>query len=255
MKVAISSWSFHRTIDKGMTQKEWIKKCSELNVEGLELLDVHFPSASKNYLREIKKMICDLGLDIACVSVCNNFAMPSKLKVRKETDKVKKWLDTTLFLGSSVMRIFAGGRVEEKDKAMVWPIMINSLKTAAGEAKERGITLAIENHGRGFTADSKATLKILKAVKSSYLRLTLDTGNFVDLYPSIQDCAPYAAFVHAKTYEFDEKGQEKKLDYLRIMKIFKKIRYRGYFSVEYEGEDKNEEQMVKKSVEFLKRFL
>jgi len=57
-----------------MNQFEWIEKCAkDLMLDGIELLDEHFPSTEKAYLGDLKKFTTDLGLTIACVSVSNNF--------------------------------------------------------------------------------------------------------------------------------------------------------------------------------------
>ncbi len=75
MKLSCSSWSFHRTFEQGkINQLEWIEKCAkDLMLDGIELLDEHFRSTEKAYLRDLNKFTTDLGLTIACVSVSNNF--------------------------------------------------------------------------------------------------------------------------------------------------------------------------------------
>ncbi len=63
MKISCSSWSFHRTIETGkLDQLAWIEKCAqELELDGVELLDVHFPGIAKDYLQKLKKRIIDLS--------------------------------------------------------------------------------------------------------------------------------------------------------------------------------------------------
>jgi len=47
---------------------------------------------------------------------------------------------------------------------------------------------------------------------------------------------PYAKGVSAKSYDFDEKGDETKIDYYRMMKIVLDAGYEGFVGIEYEGE-------------------
>jgi sugar phosphate isomerase/epimerase len=46
---------------------------------------------------------------------------------------------------------------------------------------------------------------------------------------------PYAKGVSAKSYDFDEKGDETKIDFYRMMKIVVDSGYKGYVDIEYEG--------------------
>ena len=56
-----------------------------------------------------------------------------------------------------------------------------------------------------------------------------------DRYKGVRELMPYAKAVSAKSHEFDEKGNEVKTDYLRMMKIVLDHGYNGYVGVEYEG--------------------
>ena len=56
---------------------------------------------------------------------------------------------------------------------------------------------------------------------------------------------PYAKGVSAKSYDFDEKGNETSLDYPRIMKIVTKAGYHGFVGIEYEGGRLSEPEGIK----------
>jgi sugar phosphate isomerase/epimerase len=253
MKIACSSWSFHRTIAAGkLDQMSWIEKCAnELELDGVELLDNHFPDTKTAYLQKLKKRIIDLGLTIAAVSVGNHFTNPDESGLPQEIVKVKHWADVAAYLGAPVLRCFAGSGRELADPA-IFKRTASALKECADYCRDsHGIVLAMENHG-GTSAEQ--ILGLIKAVDSDWFRLTLDTGNFSeDPYGSIRKAAPLAVFVHAKTYDIDERGNEKRLDYDRIFQIFREVSYRGFVSLEYEGEA-DEKMMIPKSIVLLKRF-
>jgi hydroxypyruvate isomerase len=70
---------------------------------------------------------------------------------------------------------------------------------------------------------------------------------------------PYAKGVSAKSYNFDENGNETKLDYQRLMQIVADSGFEGYVGTEYEGplEDPKEgialtKALVQKSIDNLK---
>lgn len=261
MKLSCSSWSFHRTFEKGnINQLEWIEKCAkDLMLDGIELLDGHFPSTERAYLHNLKKFTTDLGLTIACVSVSNNFGKDTEEKRKKEVKKVKQWVDIAYYLGAPVLRIFSGW--PEGEKSQLWPEMINCLKESVEYAKEAGIVSGLENHNHhAFTTSVDDLLRILKEVDSEWLKVTLDTGDYIvetgklNGYPAVERVVSLAVFVHAKLYELDQKGEDHKQDYDKIFEIFNKAHYRGFISVEYEGEE-DELLAVPRGVKFLKRYI
>lgn len=255
MKLGCSSWSYHRMFDAGtLDQRSWLRKCAiELNLDGVELLDQHFPRTDLDYLREIKALALDLGLTISAVSVSNNFGWLSAEKRAAEVEKVKRWTDIAHFLGAPLLRIFAGW--PEGDREQSWPTMVASIRETVTHAEERGVALALENHNhRSFIQTADDVLRLLDEVRSPWLRFLLDTGNFVDLYDSIERTADRAVFVHAKLYDVDPERGEQRLDYERIMATLRAAGYRGYLSIEYEGEA-DEETAVADAVHYLRQLM
>ncbi|MBI2264485.1 MAG: sugar phosphate isomerase/epimerase [Armatimonadetes bacterium] len=229
MKLAASSWSVHRALEDGkMTQQDFILKCSrEWHLDGVELLDRHFPRPTKNYLRELKRICTCEGLTISCIAVSNDFGKPTAAERRDEVDKVRKWIEAAAFLGAPVIRVFAGSAQERPEQ--IRPKMVENLRRCSDSGEEAGVILGLENHG-GFTQKPEDLLNILREVDSKWLMHVLDTGNYGDhSYDSIEKTLPEAVHVHAKVIKLDG------LDYGRIMTLLRKYKYQGFLSVEYEG--------------------
>ena len=119
-----------------------------------------------------------------------------------------------------------------------------------------GIVMAMENHG-GTTADQ--LLALMGAVRSPWLKLTMDTGNFPptsqvgpETYTSIERCAPQAAIVHAKFFNVKPDGSDSEFDWQRIHGLLQHAGFRGFLSIEYEGKDDNEVAVIKRIAGFLK---
>ena len=55
---------------------------------------------------------------------------------------------------------------------------------------------------------------------------------------------PAAKAVSAKSYDFDENGNETTIDYARMLDIVKSAGYSGYIGVEYEGNRLSEEEGI-----------
>ncbi len=56
---------------------------------------------------------------------------------------------------------------------------------------------------------------------------------------------PFAKAVSAKSNEFEPDGNEKNIDYLKMMKIVLAAGYHGYVGIEYEGSDLSEPEGIK----------
>ena len=66
---------------------------------------------------------------------------------------------------------------------------------------------------------------------------------------------PYAKGVSAKSYGFDEKGDETKIDYRRMLKIVLDAGYHGHIGVEWEGEKPGEVEGTLLTKRLLERVL
>jgi sugar phosphate isomerase/epimerase len=117
------------------------------------------------------------------------------------------------------------------------------------------VVLGLENHwGLGRTADG--VLRIVEAIKSPWLKMTLDTGNFLEnSYEQMEKMAASPVgveLVQAKTYFGGGRWYALDLDYARIAKILRDHDYRGWISLEFEG---NEDALtgVPKSLEMLRK--
>jgi sugar phosphate isomerase/epimerase len=96
------------------------------------------------------------------------------------------------------IRVFAGNKgalelVEAKK------LCVEALEECADYAGGKGIFLGLENHG-GIVAEASDLLDIVRSVKSPWLGINLDGGNFRtdDPYADLARCAPYAVNVQWK---------------------------------------------------------
>jgi len=129
------------------------------------------------------------------------------------------------------------------DDGFAW--VIDSLEKCLPAAERCGVVLGLENHwGLGRTAEG--VLRVIKAIDSPWLRATLDTGNFLeDQYEQYQQLAPEAVFVQAKTYYGGGTWYDLDIDYDKVAAILKQVDYRGYISLEFEGEEAHETAIPK----------
>jgi sugar phosphate isomerase/epimerase len=112
-----------------------------------------------------------------------------------------------------------------------------SLEQCLKKAEQCGVVLGLENHwGLGRTAEG--VLRVVEAIDSPWLQVTLDTGNFLERqYEQMEMLAPRAVLVQAKTYFGGGTWYTLDLDYDRIAGILRRHNYKGYISLEFEGRE------------------
>ena len=258
MKTSCSSWSHHRVIKAGQfDQMSWVQECADLELDGVELLCNHFPTRDRDYLIKLKKACTDRHLVVAMVSAAGHLTTPDDAKRAADVEEIRQWADAALFLGAPMVRFFCGSGKELDDGG---PALYDKVRKAMVEVcrigAERGIVMALENHG-GTTAEQ--LLSLHRDVDSPYLKFTLDTGNFPpasqateDKYGQIARCAPLASIVHAKFFNVKPDGSDADFDWLRIAGILRAAQFRGFLSIEYEGQDAEETAVVRRIARFLK---
>jgi len=259
MKLAISSYSFHRFGQGPETERpsigQMLDRCVSYDVDGIELLGVHFSSTGTAELGEIKRAALQRGLQVCAVSAHHNFVTPDVEKRSAAIDTVRRWVDVAAFLGAPVVRVFGGRWQTTRDfaefmaaggsepalsgftdeDAFAWSI--EAFRTAAAYAGDRGVTLGLENHW-GLTGTAEGTLRIMHGVDSPWLRLILDTGNFLpgaDIPAELGRLAPDAVMVHAKTYLGEGLMYTARTDMTEAVRTLRAVGYRGYLSLEFEG--------------------
>jgi len=146
--------------------------------------------------------------------------------------------------------------------------MIWCLEKYVKYAEDVSVILGLENHNHnGFAKTAGDVLHIISEFDPPWLKHTLDTGNYLDIYPSIEKTASLAVNVHAKIYypagcsgflttiyHPPTKEKEKELDYDRILKILKGVQYNGFLTLEYVGEEE-EETALPRVAKYLEKIM
>ena len=129
--------------------------------------------------------------------------------------------------------------------------VIDSIEQCIPTAEKCGVVLGLENHwGLGRTAEG--VKRIVDAINSPWLQITLDTGNFLeDRAAQMKTMAPQTVLVQAKTYYGGGKWYELDIDYPAIGALMRDHDYRGYISLEFEGKE-DPDIAIPKSLEVLR---
>jgi sugar phosphate isomerase/epimerase len=224
-------------LSPAMTLDDFIEKAVAWDVDGVELTSYYFPPAfAPAYVASLKRHCYLAGIDVSTTPIRNTFTYPAGPERETEIAHVKRWLDVAADLGSPAIRIFAGDAQPHQPEAEARKNCVECIEACADHAARRGVFMALENHG-GVVAEPEGVLEIVKAVKSDWFGVNLDTGNFhgADPYADLARCVPYAVTVQVKVEVQAKGGPKQEADLPRLVRMLKDAGYRGLVTLEYEA--------------------
>lgn len=216
----------------------FVDYCAEQGLPAAEVTSYYFPRpVTREYLLRLRRHAFLRGVALSGTAVGNNFARPKGEALQKEIASVKEWIDYAAILGAPHIRIFAGPVPKEIPLAEATRNCLEAIEECCAYAGEKGVMLGLENHG-GIVTTAEQLLGLVKAVRSPWFGVNLDTGNFTseDPYAELAACAPYAVNVQIKV-EVRRKGAPKPepADLPRLVRILREANYQGYVALEYEA--------------------
>jgi len=254
--IAVSTYSFWRyRADARLPIDACIQLAGEMGFDAVEILEVQMKRRDNAYLQSLKRQALIAGLDLCGMSTHQDFVSPDADERKANIERTIASIELAYQLGIPTIRVNTGrwGTSKTFDDLMsnrgvepplpgytdedAYPWVIESLEQCLPAAERCGVVLGLENHwGLGRTPEG--VNRIVDAVDSPWLRITLDTGNFLgDPYEKLAAIAPRTVFVQAKTYYGGGTWYTLDLDYGRIAAILRKHDYRGYVSLEFEGKE------------------
>ena len=272
--IGVSTYSFWHFQRQAVKIEDCIGMAAEMGFDAVEVLEVQMrqarPDLDNAYLQSLKHRAFTAGLDMCGMSTHQHFVSPDKEDRQKNIEKTIGSIELAYKLGIPTMRVNTGRwrTSRDFDELMVnrgiepplpgytdedaFPWVIESFEKCLPTAEKCGVLLGLENHwGLGLTPEG--VLRIVDAIDSPWLQVTMDTGNFLeDPYKRLDKIAAKTVFVQAKTYYGGGVWYTLDLDYERIAAILRKHNYRGYISLEFEGKE-DPKTAVPKSLALLRK--
>lgn len=261
-RISLAEWSFHRAIRGGqMDHLDFAKRAKEeFGLEGVEYVNQFFKDKATDfaYLGEMKKRAEGSGVKSLLIMCDGEGSLASTNNSERLTaiENHFKWIAAGAFLGCHSIRVNAHG--EGAPDAMAGA-MADSLHRLGTVADGYGLNVIVENHG-GLSSDGSWLAGVMQAAAHPRVGTLPDLGNFTiekgkdyDRYKGVAEMIPWAKAFSAKSYDFDEQGNETTIDYFKMAKIAVDAKYAGWVGVEYEGERLSEPEGVKKTIELVKR--
>lgn len=242
MRLSLAAYSFRQALNlqrkpkPEMTLEEFIDLAATMPLDAVELTAYYFPETTPAYLARLKGRCTRLGLDISGTAVGNNFCTPDGTRYKQEVANVKRWIEHTSRLGGKTIRVFAGNVAPKDTEEQARKRCLEAFQEVCEHAAQFGVFVALENHG-GITATPEQMLTLVRAVKSDWFGVNLDTGNFhtADPYADLARIAPYAVVAQVKTEIHRGPKKTEEADLKRLIDILRKVNYRGYVALEHEA--------------------
>ena len=243
----------------GMELKQFPAMVRErFKLRNIEPLDSHFRSLETAYLHELREAVEKAGAHVINIPVGVRASLYDTDAAKRQTgiDNAKKWVDAAVTLGSPSIRVHiqgAHGVAPDVGRAA------ESLRAIAEYGAEKNIVINLENDDPG-TEDAFFLVKIIEQVNSPYLHGLPDfcnsmlKGDEKYNYDAVAAMFHHAYNIsHVKDSEVDN-GKVFRVDVGKTFAIAKKAGYRGYFSMEWEGEGEpyaGTQKLIDESLKYL----
>ena len=272
LKISLAQWSLNKAIKSGeLSPLDFAKKARSFDIDAIEYVsglytnhtDILKKISMQKLSKELLKRSDDYGIDNVLIMIDSQGSLASSNKKErlKAIDNHKKWIDFSYEIGCETMRVNLSGET----KLDRWTE--NSIKSLTELSDyNKNINVVVENHG-GLSSNGKYLSNVMSEVNIDNCGTLPDFGNFCingspracnewyDIYKGVEELMPYAHAVSAKSYDFDDSGNETKIDYSKMIDIVKKAGYKGYIGIEYEGSRMSEDDGIIATKKLLEKLI
>jgi L-ribulose-5-phosphate 3-epimerase len=218
-KISLAQWSWHRRL-RGQQQPkldnlDFAEEARSLGIKAIEYVNQFFKDKAKDarYLAEMKKRAKDNGVKSLLI-MCDGEGQlgdPDSQRRNQAVENHYKWVEAAKFLGCHSIRVNAAskGSYEEQLK-----LAADGLRRLSEYAAGYKLNVIVENHG-GLSSNAEWLTSVIKKVDLPNCGTLPDFGNFppqVDKYNAVDMLMTCAQAVSAKSYDFDETGNETTID-------------------------------------------
>lgn len=262
--ISLAQWSLHRSLRGQQGAKldnlDFAKTARALGIGGIEYVNTFFKGKvkSETYLGDMRKCARDEGVKSLLI-MCDGLGQlgnPTRWQRTIAVENHHAWVEAAKFLGCHSIRVNARSRGSYAEQMK---LAADGLRQLCEFADEHAIDVIVENHG-GLSSNGEWLAGVMKKVDHKRVGTLPDFGNFnlgggkwYDRYKGVRELMPYAKAVSAKSFDFDDQGNETKTDFFKMMKIVLDAGYRGWVGIEYEGKKLSENDGIVATKKLLER--
>ena len=260
--ISLAEWSLHLALFAGELDNLDFPATArrDYGLDAVEYVNQFFQDKAEDqaYLRDLQTRADDNGVRSLLIMCDGEGALgdPDNAARTTTVENHYRWVEAAKFLGCHSIRVNAqstGTPDEQRDLAA------DGLRRLTEFAAVRDMNVIVENHG-GLSSNAQWLTSVISAVGHPRCGTLPDFGNFriqeneeYDRYLGVAELMPFAQAVSAKSNEFDEQGNERNTDFVRMMRIVLDAGYRGYVGIEYEGSELSEPDGIRATKALLER--
>ena len=261
-KVSLAQWSLHRAFSGGDLDPQNFAAIAmdTYGIDAVEYVNGFYVDSvlDESSWNGLKARASDAGVQSLLIMVDDegDLGGADDAMRRQAVENHYKWVNAAKILGCHSIRVNAFG---DPDRQTFREALVDGMGRLAEYAAREDMNVIIENHGL-FSSDAGLITSIIREVEMPNLGTLPDFGNWClsakwgstqfgcdevyDRYQGVEQFLPYARGVSAKAYDFNEQGEDRIIDYHRMLKIVKDSGYEGYIGIEYEGVEKPEHEGI-----------
>jgi L-ribulose-5-phosphate 3-epimerase len=263
-RISLAQWSLHKGLFDGTYDTLDFAKIARgtFGIEAIEYVNqFYFDTLNDKLVSELRTRADGEGVisNLIMIDREGNLGDPDDSARKQAVENHYRWADAAHVLGCRAIRVNAQSAGSWDEQMKLAADGLNSLAEYCGDLE---LNVLVENHG-GLSSNASWLSGVMKLANNPAVGTLPDFGNFTidretgesyDRYKGTAELMPFAKAVSAKSYDFDENGNETTIDFPRIMKIVLDAGYRDWVGVEYEGETLSEEEGINKTRQLLERI-
>jgi sugar phosphate isomerase/epimerase len=247
--ISLAQWSLHRAYHaKQLDPLDFPKTAKrDYAIDAVEYVNQFYMghAGDSAYFNDLRSR-CDGEGVTSVLIMCDHAEMlgdPDAAGRAKAVEVHKPWLEAARILGCHSIRVNLNGTGTPEEHAKQ---ASEGLRALCEAADPMGLNVIVENHG-GNSSRGDWLAGVMHAVQHPRVGTLPDFGNFYDYdrYQGIRDMMPFAKGVSAKSYDFDDTGEETKINFWRMMKLVRAAGYSGHIGIEWEGDRMTEPEGIR----------
>lgn len=260
--ISLAQWSYNDAFWSGARDRMRFAQIAkeEFGVRAVEYVNQFYAEGfSQKTVDELARVSREEGVRNVLI-MCDHegrLGDPDDAARAKAVDNHLKWIEAAAALGCHAIRVNAASEGEFDEQLK---LAADGLRRLCEIGDRYGVNVIVENHG-GLSSNGAWLAATLAAVDHPRCGALPDFGNFrvskdeeYDRYLGTKQLMPYAKGVSAKTFDFDESGEESTMDFPRLMDIVRESGFRGYVGIEFEGAVAKESDGILKTRDLLVRL-
>lgn len=266
-RISLAQWSLHKPLFAGeMDHLDFAAESAAMDIRGIEYVNAFFKDKARDagYLAQMNKRALDAGVEQLLIMIDGEgrLGAPTKAERDQTVENHLKWIEAAQTLTCRAIRVNAESEGSFDDQQRY---AADGLRALAERVEGSGIHVLVENHG-GLSSHGGWLAGVMRRADHELVGTLPDFGNFCmdwgraddpdvwyDRYKGVRELMPYAKAVSAKSYDFDDRGNDTATDFLRMMKIVTDANYRGWVGIEYEGNNTPPREGIMKTKSLLER--